>query len=326
MASIDKLWYEPNLLSIGLLPFSWLFCLLVIIRRFLYRASLLKSQKLPVPVIVVGNITVGGTGKTPLVVSIIEHLKQQGYQPGIVSRGYGGRATNWPQAVDEHSDPAQVGDEAVLLAQRCVCPVSVGPNRPEAARALLAKHLCDVIISDDGLQHYALHRDIEVIVIDGTRRFGNKRCLPAGPLREPVGRIKQAAYVISNGLAIGDEIVMTLHMQAARDLKANQNTVELKAFAGKQVHAIAGIGNPKRFFSQLKSLGINPTTHAFADHYAYKPEDIDFKDDLPVLMTEKDAVKCRHFALARHWYIPVTANINNNFLQNLTEQLRKYNG
>jgi tetraacyldisaccharide 4'-kinase len=326
MASLDKYWYEPNPLSILLLPLSWLFCLLVVVRRLLYCRAVLKSHKLPVPVIVIGNITVGGTGKTPLVVSIIEHLKQQGFKPGIVSRGYGGNAVIWPQQVTANSDPRLVGDEPVLLAQRCLCPVSVGPDRPQAAHTLLDTYGCDVIISDDGLQHYALQRDIEVVVIDGLRRFGNQHCLPAGPLREPVGRLKQANFIVANGGARGNEIEMTLQMQSARNLKDNQNTVELKAFADKPIHAIAGIGNPNRFFAQLRTLGINSNEHVFADHYAYTADDIDFKDGLPVLMTEKDAVKCRGFAQAYHWYIPVTAVTNNNFLQNLTEQLRKYNG
>ena len=326
MVAIDKYWYEPNPLSFILLPLSWLFCALVVIRRFLYRIGILKTHKLPVPVIVVGNITVGGTGKTPLVVSVIEHLRQQGFKPGIVSRGYGGNAPSWPQTVTENSDPAQVGDEAVLLAQRCKCPVSVGPDRPQAARALLERHDCDVIISDDGLQHYALHRDIEVVVIDGARRFGNHHCLPAGPLREPVSRLKSVSFVVANGTAGNNEIAMQLCMQAAHNLMEQQNVSELNAFVDKPVHAVAGIGNPQRFFTQLKSLGIEPIEHAFADHYAYSLQDIDFKDDLPVLMTEKDAVKCRHFAQASHWYIPVTAVTNKNFLQNLTEQLRNNNG
>jgi tetraacyldisaccharide 4'-kinase len=323
MASIDKYWYGTNTISLLLLPLSWLYCFLVVIRRFLYRVSILKSQKLPVPVIVVGNITVGGTGKTPLVVSIIEHLKQQGFKPGIVSRGYGGNAATWPQQVTESSDPQQVGDETVLLAQRCLCPVSVGPDRPLAARALLDKHDCDVIISDDGLQHYALRRDIEIVVIDGARRFGNQHCLPAGPLREPVSRLKQANYVVVNGDARKGEIKMSLHMQVAHNLRVDQNTIELNAFEDKQVHAVAGIGNPKRFFTQLESIGINPIEHPFADHYPFTANDIDFKDALPVLMTEKDAVKCRRFAQACHWYIPVTAVTDKNFLENLTERLRK---
>ena len=338
MASIEKYWYEPNPVSVLLLPLAWLFCLVVILRRFFYRASILKPEKLPVPVIVVGNITVGGTGKTPLVVAIVEHLSHQGFKPGVVSRGYGGKAATWPQAVSAQSDAGQVGDEAVLLAQRCHCPVMVGPDRPQAARALLEKHTCDVIISDDGLQHYALHRDIEVVVIDGARRFGNKRCLPAGPLREPAQRVVEADYVVTNvstdiatstatsQTAFGKEIEMTLLPQAACNLRDKHVSMALSDFTKEPVHAVAGIGNPQRFFSQLRSLGIRLIEHPFKDHYSYTVNDVCFDDALPVIMTEKDAVKCRSFAQARHWYVPVTAQIDNNFLQKITEQLRKYNG
>ncbi|KPJ96020.1 MAG: hypothetical protein AMJ53_01575 [Gammaproteobacteria bacterium SG8_11] len=334
MAFIEKIWYESNPLAILLAPLAWCFCLLVLLRRFCYRAGILKAQKMPVPVVVVGNITVGGTGKTPLVVAIIEHLKRNGFNPGIISRGYGGNAPDWPQTVNANSDPAIVGDEAVLLARRCQCPMSVGPDRPQAARVLLDKHECDVIISDDGLQHYALHRDIEVVLIDGARGFGNKHCLPAGPLREPAQRIIEADYVIINtvnnatqsttkNIKMGGEIEMTLHMQAARNLKQSQISIELLEFVNKPVHAVAGIGNPQRFFSQLKNMGIRVIEHPYKDHHGFTPSDVDFDDELPVLMTEKDAVKCLSFAQEKHWYVPVTAQINNDFLQNLAEKLRK---
>ncbi|WP_455210352.1 tetraacyldisaccharide 4'-kinase [Kaarinaea lacus] len=326
MTSIEKVWYESNPISVLLIPLAWLFCLMVIVRRFFYRAGILTAKKLSVPVIVVGNITVGGTGKTPLVVAMVDHLKNQGFKPGVVSRGYGGRATRWPQTVDECSDPAMVGDEAVLLARRCKCPMSVGPDRPHAARVLLDKHDCDVIISDDGLQHYALHRDIEVVVIDGARRFGNKRCLPAGPLREPIQRIAEVDFVVANGVAQCDETEMTLHMQAARNLNEVQVKMDLTKFVDQPVHAVAGIGNPQRFFLQLKNMGIKVIEHPFKDHYKYSASDIMFDDELPVLMTEKDAVKCLAFAQGNHWYVPVVAETNNKFLENLTEQLRKYNG
>jgi tetraacyldisaccharide 4'-kinase len=204
--------------------------------------------------------------------------------------------------------------------------MSVGPDRPQAAQALLEAHACDVIISDDGLQHYALHRDIEVVVIDGSRRFGNRRCLPAGPLREPAQRILEADYVVCNGGASNDEIKMVLHMQAARNLKQPQNCKPLNEFGNHPVHAVAGIGNPSRFFNQLRHLGLSVIEHPFTDHHVYTADELCFNDDLPVLMTEKDAVKCRKFAKERYWYVPVTAETNNNFLQNLTEQLRKTDG
>ncbi len=326
MAPIENIWYKSSVVSVLLLPLAWLFCTVVMIRRLLYRANIFESHRLPVPVIVVGNITVGGTGKTPLVAAIVEHLKDAGFTPAIVSRGYGGNATSWPQAVDAQSDPTQVGDEAVLLAQRCGCPVCVGPDRPQAGRAVLDAEVCDVIVSDDGLQHYALRRDIEIVVIDGVRRFGNGRCLPSGPLREPQWRLKDVDYVICNGAAKPGEIKMSLHMQAARNIKTPEVEKPLSQFATGKVHAVAGIGNPNRFFNQLKEVGLSLIEHAFQDHHRFAETDIQFGDGLPVLMTEKDAVKCQGFAQACHWVVPVTAEIDKNVLIKLTQQLRKNNG
>lgn len=330
MTNIEKHWYGSSLLSISLLPLAWLFCFVAIMRRFCYRYSIFKSYQLPVPVIVVGNITVGGTGKTPLIVTIVEHLKEQGFHPGIISRGYGGKATTWPQEVTATSDPASVGDEPVLLAQRCHCPISVSADRPAAARALLDKHQCDVIISDDGLQHYALRRDIEIVVIDAVRRFGNGRCLPAGPLREPAWRITSASFVVNNVVSnvvnnapsADNEYEMTMLLGDAQDLGGANLGKPLSEFRATTVHAVAAIGNPARFFNQLKNIGIKVVEHPFRDHYGYAARDICFDDELPVLMTEKDAVKCRKFAQAGHWFVPAMAKINNRFLENLTEQLR----
>ncbi|WP_455205802.1 tetraacyldisaccharide 4'-kinase [Kaarinaea lacus] len=326
MKSIDQYWYQPSLISLLLLPLSWLFCLLVFLRRGLFKLGLLKSYALPVPVIVVGNISVGGTGKTPLVVSVVQHLKSQGYKPGIVSRGYGGRATSWPQSVQADSDPQQVGDEPVLLARRAQCPVVVSPQRVQAAHALLEQYDCDVIISDDGLQHYALRRDIEIVVVDGERRFGNSRCLPAGPLREPVSRLSRVDFIVANGAAVNGEFSMQLLMQDAVNLLKPQQSAAVDDFSSQKVHAVAAIGNPQRFFKQLKNQHIDLIEHAFADHFAFSAEDLDFQDDLPVLMTEKDAVKCQGFANSLHWCVPVVAKIENNFLNKLIQQLRLIDG
>lgn len=326
MKSIDQYWYQPSLISLLLLPLSWLFCLLVFLRRGLFKRGLLKSTTLPVPVIVVGNISVGGTGKTPLVVSVVQHLQSQGYKPGIVSRGYGGRATNWPQSVQADSDPQQVGDEPVLLARRAQCPVFVSPQRVQAAQALLEQYDCDVIISDDGLQHYALRRDIEIVVVDGVRRFGNSRCLPAGPLREPVSRLSRVDFIIANGAAANGEYSMQLQMQDAVNLLQPQKSAAVEDFSNQKVHAVAAIGNPQRFFKQLKNQHIDLIEHAFPDHFAFSAEDLDFRDDLPVLMTEKDAVKCQGFATSQLWCVPVVAKIENNFLNKLIQQLRLIDG
>lgn len=322
-------WYKEMYISTWMMPLSLLYVDVMRLRRFLYRIGWYKSTRLPVPVIIVGNITVGGTGKTPLVIWLVELLKQQGYKPGVISRGYGGVADSGPLLVSADSDTALVGDEAVLLAGRCDCPVVINRDRPAAARMLLANYPCDVIISDDGLQHYALQRDIEIVVIDGQRRFGNGYCLPAGPLREPQERLRQVDLVVVNGKAAelqpGE---FAMHCQG--EVFVNLASAERKAvadFRNRDCHALAGIGNPARFFAQLAAAGINCTTHAFPDHHAYQVADLQFKDDKPLLMTEKDAVKCRSFAQDRYWYLPVSAELPMAFAQQLLKLLKeKYHG
>jgi tetraacyldisaccharide 4'-kinase len=325
--SIQRRWYQPvDFVTLLLLPFSLVFCGLSVIRRILYKAEIIKSVKLPVPVIVVGNINIGGTGKTPLVIAIVQHLKAQGMSPGVVSRGYGGKSRTWPQSVTHDSDPLQVGDEAVVVANRCRCPVSVGPDRVAAARALLASHACDVIVSDDGLQHYALQRDIEIVVIDANKRFGNGLCLPAGPLREMPTRLKSVDFVVANGSSSDNEFSMDLKSYAFHHVKDDSQLKPLNAFEGQSVHAVAGIGNNERFFDGLRQLGIKPETRAYPDHYRYKRRDITFKDQQPVLMTEKDAVKCKRFSGIDAWYLRVDALLSNQFFQQLNERLRKLHG
>ncbi len=207
---LDRYGYSLNLVSVLLWPLSLLFGTVVRLRRWLYQQGFGRNETFTVPLIVVGNITVGGTGKTPLVARLVELLREAGYQPGVISRGYGGQSAQWPRHVAADSDPLQVGDEPLLLAQRCRCPVVVGPDRIAAARALLATYPCNVIISDDGLQHYPLRRDIEIAVVDGFRRLGNAACLPAGPLREPPSRLRDVDFVVGNGAARGDEYLMCL--------------------------------------------------------------------------------------------------------------------
>jgi len=306
---LDYYWYNNSLVTLLMLPVSWLFCFVVIVRRALYRLGMLKVHQMSVPVIVVGNISVGGTGKTPLVTWLVEVLRTHGYAPGIVSRGYGGQASHWPQQVRADSDPHMVGDEAVLLSRRCHCPMAVGPDRVAAGEALLAYTECDVIVSDDGLQHYALGRDMEIAVVDGVRRFGNQHCLPAGPLREPLARLATVDAVVTNGVPGGREYRMDLVPGSLRNL-SNKQSAPLSQFAGQTVHAIAGIGNPQRFFRQLEGQGITVIKHPFADHHPFVREDIVFDDALPVLMTEKDAVKCQAFADERHWCVPVDAKVD----------------
>ncbi len=270
------------------------------------------------PVIVVGNITVGGTGKTPLVIAITQYLKASGLNPGVVSRGYGGQAPHWPQAVTAESDPALVGDETVLIANRCRCPVSAGPDRVAAARALLESHQCNVIISDDGMQHYALARDVEIAVIDGNRRLGNRLCLPAGPLRELPSRLKTVNLIVSNGQAVGNEYSMELKSYAFHNLIDESKQKAINEFAGKHAEAVSGIGNNERFFQQLQELGILINKHPFSDHFRFRQKDLKFNSKNPILMTEKDAVKCKKYDLQNAWYLRVDALLENRFYEQLT--------
>lgn len=325
---IENLWYQKQLLSGLLLPLSGLFRLMIRLRRAAYRYGLLKSCRPSVPVIIVGNITVGGSGKTPLVIWLVQLLQQAGYRPGIVSRGYRGQATQWPQVVTSNSDPRQVGDEAVVLAHRSQCPVVVAPRRCAAANTLLQNSDCNIIVADDGLQHYALQRDIELIVIDGQRRFGNGRCLPAGPLREPVSRLSSADFVIvNNGPAAENEYAMILHAVGLCQLRQATPAViiplaDFRAELKGPLHAVAGIGHPQRFFDFLRQLGFDIIEHAFADHHDFCAADVQFDDELPVVMTEKDAVKCRHFGLHNGWYLLVDARLETELASDLLAQLQ----
>ncbi|NOS73838.1 MAG: tetraacyldisaccharide 4'-kinase [Methyloglobulus sp.] len=317
------IWYKDAFLGILLLPFASIFSDIVRVRRFLYRKGVLKSHTLPVPVIVIGNITVGGTGKTPLIIWLAELLAKSGYKPGIISRGYGGKSEIWPQAVNENSNVTSVGDEALLIAKQTRLPLVVGSSRVESAKKLLAEFDCNVVLSDDGLQHYALNRAIEIAVIDGERRFGNGYCLPAGPLREPIERLSSVDFVVVNGEKYADH---EFSMQLVGDTAINMKTGEqkpLQAFQGIDCHALAGIGNPERFFKLLELNGLTCLTHSFPDHYSFECDDIEFGDNKPVLMTEKDAVKCTQFAGQHHWYLPVTAVPELDFGQQFLDLLLK---
>lgn len=313
MKRLDHYWYARSPWLVLLTPFSLLFRILVRLRRSAYRRGLLRSRRIDAPVIVVGNITVGGTGKTPLVAWLAGYLGEQGFKPGIIARGYGGRAASWPQQVRADSDPAVVGDEAVLLAGMTGCPMAVGPDRVAAAEALLKFNDCDLVICDDGLQHYALQRDIEIIVIDGVRRFGVGFMLPAGPLREPVSRLQQADLLVVNGIGASGEHPMKLKSGPAHHLRDPGVTKPLSDFRDFKVHAVAGIGNPERFFQSLRQVIRRVEEHPFPDHYRYRASDLRFEDDAPVLMTAKDAVKCRRFAFGNEWYVPVRAELSRDF-------------
>lgn len=323
MKNLTSCWYKNfSLLCWLLVPFSLGFRIIIVIRRLLYQLGLKKSINFNVPVIVVGNITVGGTGKTPLVIALVNFLKQNGYKPGIVSRGYGGLCNCYPYVVNQESSVVSTGDEAILIFQQTQCPLAIDINRVKAAEVLLKTAGCDMIISDDGLQHYALKRDIEIAVIDGDRRFGNGFLLPAGPLREPITRLREVDFVIVNGgVADKSEYSMQLISDKLYNVADSKKTKSLSELKNQTVHAVAGIGNPQRFFNMLKSNGINIIEHPFPDHYRFKSNDLHFSDNLLILMTEKDAVKYKKFAGGRHWCVAVKVVINDNFFNLLMKKL-----
>ncbi len=324
MKGVNRLWYGNRVFALPLVPVSWLFRTIAAGRRWAYHNGVLASHRIARPVIVVGNLTVGGSGKTPFVIWLAGQLHAAGYWPGIVSRGYGGKARHWPQQVRPDSDTAVVGDEAVLIARRTGCPMAVGPDRVAACRALLKYHDCDVIISDDGLQHYAMQRDLEIVVIDGVRRFGNGFCLPAGPLREPPSRLQAVDLIVLNGgFPRTGEILMQLEGKTLCNLAQPTQCQSLSSLQGEQVHAIAGIGNPGRFFARLREAGMRVEEHPFPDHHRFMAQDLVFNDDKPVVMTEKDAVKCQKFALPHHWYLPVTAQLEKGFADHLLQLFKR---
>ena len=321
MALIDTLesaWYGAGRSPWWTWPLATLYGGVIRLRAALYRIGWLRSTRLPVPVVVIGNLSVGGTGKTPLTIAVVEALRARGYRPGVVSRGYGG-SQHEPLLLGEAPDPSRVGDEPCLIHASGV-PVAVGRDRPAAARLLLDAG-CNVLIADDGLQHYALARDVEICVIDGVRRFGNRRLLPAGPLREPLGRLRRVDLRVCNGgVPAEGEYPMQLHGGEVVRL-CDGRRQPLAGFAGQQVHAVAAIGNPSRFFASLRAAGIEVIEHAFADHHSFAADELDFGDQLPLLMTDKDAVKCRRFAQPHWWRLPVQADLPQTFYETLGERL-----
>jgi tetraacyldisaccharide 4'-kinase len=324
-------WYAPRLtpLTAVLVPLSIVFRAMVALRRAFHRNGALHARLPPVPIVVVGNITVGGSGKTPLVIALASALAGRGWMPGIVSGGYGG-ATRGPRAVVPDSPPVEVGDEPILLA-RTGFPVWVGRDRPAAVHALLAAHPeCNVVIADDGLQHYAMARTVEIAVVDAARGLGNGFMLPAGPLREAVSRLDEVDAVVrlerTPGLATAQGSARESTMSLVGDSFVRVGKPALVAAASSfrhaGVHAIAGIGNPERFFEQLRSLGIDPTCRAFPDHYRFAPADLAIPDATAILMTEKDAVKCVAFADDRCWALPVRAAIDPSLVTLIEDKIR----
>ncbi len=302
-------WYQGHPALYILWPLEQLYRLIVKRKRARFLRGAIQSYRAPVPVIVVGNITVGGTGKTPLILWLIEQCQAQGLRVGVVSRGYGARPVSFPWTVSATDSAEQAGDEPLLIVQRSGVPLVIAPERAQAVQQLLAEHAVDLILSDDGLQHYGLARDMELVLIDAARGLGNQRCLPMGPLREPMQRLQSVDAVLFNGALQDNENGFTMHLQPTELVHVRSGRRQPLNYFPKQqaMHAVAGIGNPQRFFKTLEGLNWQPIAHAFADHAQFTPQDLQFADDLPVLMTEKDAVKCRAFAADNCWYLQVAA-------------------
>lgn len=318
---LQRRWHEPGAsVPWWTRPVAAFFGGVTSLRRDWYRRGWLRSTRLSVPVIVIGNLTVGGAGKTPLVIALVEALRARGLNPGVVSRGYGG-AKRSPQLLGMNPDPTQTGDEPALIHLRTGVPVAIGADRPAAAR-LLTEQGVDVVVADDGLQHYALARDIEVCVVDGERRFGNERLLPAGPLREPLTRLRNVDFIVCNGgEPRAGEIAMRLQLNDVVSLQQPTHHQSLIHFVGSRVHAVAGIGNPARFFDAVRAQGIEVIEHPFPDHHHFTQTDFIFDDGLPVLMTEKDAVKCRAFAKPNWWSVPVSAELPTSFFDAIIQRI-----
>ncbi|WP_043310049.1 tetraacyldisaccharide 4'-kinase [Pseudomonas sp. ML96] len=312
MSLADRLtaaWYQGHPALTLLRPLEWLYRRVVQGKRRAFLAGEGDIYRAPVPVLVVGNVTVGGTGKTPMILWLIEHCRARGLRVGVVSRGYGATPPQLPWRVRADDPAGHAGDEPLLIVQRSGVPLVIDPQRARAVQALLEQEALDLILCDDGLQHYRLARDIELVLVDAARGLGNGRCLPAGPLREPAERLAEVDAVLRNGAAEDGEegYALQLRPTALINLRSGER-VGLDHFApGQQVHAVAGIGNPQRFFNTLEALNWRPIAHPFADHACFSSEALQFSPALPLVMTEKDAVKCRAFAAADWWYLAVDA-------------------
>lgn len=331
MKSLAHYWYHPNVMTWLILPFllplSWFYCVLSIIRRKLYQLNIKKSYAATTPLVVVGNIVAGGSGKTPLLISLCEYLKAKGFKPGVVSRGYGGSETGIRQLKDTDS-AEHVGDEPLMIQQRTQVPVVIGADRVAAVSYLLQNNQCDIVLSDDGLQHYRMQRNLEIAVVDASRLFGNGFCLPAGPLRESTSRLQEVDLVVYSGVVSNAVAAKSNNEICSYALKFIEfihikkgNCVPVEHFAGRSVHAVAGIGNPSRFFMQLRENDVKVTEHAFADHYVYQQSDFADWQNECIIMTEKDAVKCRHLPLPDAWLVRVEAEMSETLMNQLEAKM-----
>lgn len=327
----ETLWYNPkaNILSAVLAPVLWPLSKLVLWQTQKKRTNYVNtpSQKYDSPVIVVGNISVGGTGKTPFIIWLANELKKDEIKAGVVSRGYGANVNEYPHRLTPNDSPEDVGDEPKLLHERLRVPVVIDPNRHNAVKHLLKEYDVDVVLSDDGMQHYGMHRDLEIALVDGTRGLGNEQLLPAGPLREHASRLGSVDYIVSSVAVWRNAHVMQYVLDDVLPVNTQQSTSHpinpsIYHFKGQTVHAVAGVGNPQRFFDALNEQGITVIPHAFSDHHKYTESDLAFEDDFPILMTEKDAVKCRKFVSNKLWYLPVTAHLPNAFQRELIARIK----
>ena len=317
-------WYQGHPALYLLWPLEQLYRSVVKRKRQQFINGETQTYRAPVPVIVVGNITVGGTGKTPLILWLIEQCQAQGLRVGVVSRGYGARPPSFPWTVRATDSAEQAGDEPLLIVQRSGVPLVIAPERAQAVQQLLAEHTVDLVLSDDGLQHYGLARDLELVLIDAARGLGNQRCLPMGPLREPVERLQSVDAILFNGAQHDSDNGFAMQLQPTELVHVRSGRREALNYFPKQqkMHAVAGIGNPQRFFKTLEGLNWQPIAHAFADHAEFAPQDLQFADDLPILMTEKDAVKCRAFAADNCWYLQVAAQPSSAFASWFAQRLQ----
>lgn len=333
MNILERAWHKKAAWLILLWPVSLVFQALTKIRRVMQQPRARPSD-LRAPVVVIGNISLGGTGKTPLIIALSQELQRQGFKPGIVSRGYGGDAAIYPLAVDGDSDVAQSGDEAFLIAEKTGCPVYVDPDRSAAVKALLDGEDVDVVLSDDGLQHYRMYRDLEIVVVDGQRLFSNGFCLPAGPLREPITRLNEVQHIVVNGEPAREIPQLSGASKMRLEPRSLVNLVsgEKRPFAGapfnmgNTLQAVSALGNPQRFYDLLARLPYQVETFTFPDHHSFSADDFEqqgIDEHQPVVMTEKDAVKCRQFAKNNFWYLSVEVTLESQFVEHVVDDIRK---
>ena len=332
LEQLQRGWRQPGWLNYAFLPLTFLYRLLHGLRYGCYKLGLCKRVRLQVPVIVVGGISVGGAGKTPLVIALARHYREAGMKPGIICRGYGGASRSWPMAVDHATDAGLVGDEAQLMFELSGVPVVAGPDRVRDGLMLVDKFDCDLVISDDGFQHYRLQRDADVVVIDGEAGLGNGWCLPAGPLREPPSAVTRADAIVFNILesslpvpVLEERHPPVFSVSVELGVPYNLHSGEKRAleeFSGNHAHAVAGLGNPARFFTQLESAGVIVNKRAFADHHPFVESDFTGMEDAPILMTEKDGIKCRDMKAAQNmWAVPATVKPEPGLLKILNSKL-----